>query len=98
MDAPVLIASVLVGVAAVLTLVSPALDPARAARECIHLIPLPRGFQLAFGCDGFTFLRGAVNPSLLLEPDFAPPSDFTYQSRPLHIGLAAATMLLGRLA
>ena len=83
----------LVGVAAFLTLASPALDPARAAEKCIYLIPLPRGFQLAFGCDGFTFLRGAVDPSLLLEPDFAPPSDFTYQSRPLHIGLAA---LLGR--
>jgi len=91
--APVLIASVLVGVAALLTLASPAPDPARAAEKCIYLIPLPRGFQLAFGCDGFTFLRGAVSPSLLLEPDFAPPSDFTYQSRPLHIGLAA---LLGR--
>lgn len=86
-------ASVLVGVAALLTLASPSPDPARASEKCIYLFPLPHGLRLAFGCDGFTFLRGAVDPSLLLEPDFAPPADFTYQSRPLHIGMAA---LLGR--
>jgi hypothetical protein len=90
---PGLLASALVGAAALLTLAAPPSDPGRAAAACFHLIELPRGRQLVFGCDGFTFLRGAADPVLLLEPTFAPPSDFTYQSRPLHIGLAAA---LGR--
>ena len=37
--------------------------------------------------------RGREPLAPALEPDFASPTDFTYQSRPLHIGLAA---LLGR--
>jgi hypothetical protein len=90
---PVLLSSALIAVAAVLTLAAPPPDAARAAKRCVVLLRLPGGRQLPFGCDGFTFLRGAVEPALLLEPDFAPPTDFTYQSRPLHIGLAA---VLGR--
>ena len=90
----VIAASALVGAMALLTLLAPPSNPDRAAAACVYLIELPRGRQLAFGCDGFTFLRGAVDPSLLLEPTFAPPTDFTYQSRPLHIGLAA---VLGRI-
>jgi hypothetical protein len=86
-------ASALVGAAAALTLAAPPSDPDRAAAACFSLVTLPWGRQLAVSCDAFTFLRGAVNPALLLEPTFAPPSDFTYQSRPLHIGLAAG---LGR--
>jgi hypothetical protein len=88
-----LAAAGLVAATALMTLAAPPADPGRAAAACVHLIELPRGRQLAFGCDGFTFLRGAVDPTLLLEPTFAPPTDFTYQSRPLHIGLAA---ILGR--
>jgi hypothetical protein len=79
---------------ALLTLLAHPSNPDRAAAACVYLIELPRGRQLAFGCDGFTFLRGAVDPWLLLEPTFAPPTDFTYQSRPLHIGVAA---VLGRI-
>jgi hypothetical protein len=90
---PIVVTAALVAVMALLTLLAPRSDPGRAAAACFHLIELPRGRQLAFGCDGFTFLRGAVDPALLFEPTFAPPADFTYQSRPLHIGLAA---LLGR--
>jgi len=89
-----LLAAGLVVVAAGLTLGGPPIDPAWATRNCFSVLPLPRGFELLFGCDGVTFLRGAVEPSLLLEPRFAPPTDFTYQSRPLHIGAAA---VLGRL-
>jgi len=85
----VLLATALLGAAAALTLAAPHVDPAQAARLCIYPIELPRGFEVVFGCDGFTFLRGAVEPALLLEPRFAPPTDFTYQSRPLHIGVAA---------
>ena len=90
----VLLGCALVGAAAVLTLAAPPSDPGRAAAACFYLLPLPRDRQLAFNCDSFTFLRGAVAPALLLEPSFAPPTDFTYQTRPLHIGLAA---VLGRL-
>ena len=90
---PVLLAAALVGTAALLILAAPPSDPGRAAAGCFVLLDLPRGRQLVFGCDGFTFLRGAVDPALLLEPTAGPPADFTYQSRPLHIGLAA---VLGR--
>jgi hypothetical protein len=90
----VLLSSALVVVAALLALVAPPPDAARAATRCVALLPLPWGRPLPFGCDGFTFLRGAAEPALLLEPAFAPPTDFTYQSRPLHVGAAA---VLGRI-
>ena len=86
---PALMAAGLLVGAVGLTLGAPRVDPAWAARQCFSLLPLPRGFEILFGCDGFTFLRRAVEPSLLLEPRFAPPTDFTYQSRPAQIGVAA---------
>lgn len=70
---------------------SPPLDAAGAARECAEAINLTGRLQVRLGCDSYQFLRGAVDPSLLLVPYYGPPTDFSFQFRPLPIALAAVT-------
>lgn len=86
---PLLLTSVLTVAAAIMHMASPPLDTAGAGRECAEAIDLTDRLQVRLSCDSYTFLRGAVDPSLLLVPYYGPPTWFTFQFRPLPMALAA---------